>query len=283
MRIPPATNADRGAPRADNGAASETRAEADSVEAPPAQPQSGARTFERTEAWVFDLDNTLYPADSRLFAQVDQRMGEFIARYLGVPFAYARHLQKSYYRQFGTTLTGLMQVHKMDPKPFLDYVHDLDLSGLVEHPQLAAAIERLPGRKLIFTNGSRAHAERIAGKLGILEQFEGIFDIVAAGYVPKPAPACYEAFLEAHGVEATRAAMFEDMPLNLEAPHALGMTTVLVRSDANDDHPIHRSMRSWVTPPAHVHHMTYDLAAFLEPLGNPLRRLQGQSDADRGE
>src|SRR5262245_58949505 len=111
-----------------------------------------SRGFERTEAWIFDLDNTLYPADCNLFAQVDQRMGEFIARYLGVPFEYARHLQKTYYRQFGTTLSGLMQVHKMDPKAFLDYVHDIDLSVVAEHPELAAAIEALPGRKLIFTN-----------------------------------------------------------------------------------------------------------------------------------
>jgi putative hydrolase of the HAD superfamily len=219
--------------------------------------------FKRTDVWIFDLDNTLYPADTRLFAQVDQKMGEFIAHYLGVPFAYARHLQKSYYRQFGTTLTGLMQVHKMDPTAFLDYVHDLDLSGLAEHPELAAAIRRLPGRKLIFTNGSRAHAERVAGKLGILPLFEDIFDIVAAGYVPKPDPACYDLFLKAHGVAAARAAMFEDMPHNLEAPHALGMTTVLVRSDANEDHPIQRTMRSWAAPPAHVHHMTFDLPEFL--------------------
>ncbi len=228
-------------------------------------PSQWRRTgFDRTEVWVFDLDNTLYPADTRIFAQVDQRMGEFIARYLGVPFEYARHLQKSYYRQFGTTLTGLMKVHRIDPKPFLDYVHDLDLSGLAEHPRLAAAIEQLPGRKLIFTNGSRAHAERVAGKLGLLSLFEDIFDIVAADYVPKPTAACYDVFLKAHGVEAAKAAMFEDMPHNLEAPHALGMTTVLVRSEANDDHPIHKAMRSWVAPPSHIHHMTYDLAEFLE-------------------
>jgi putative hydrolase of the HAD superfamily len=236
-------------------------------EASDAEQTVSARTFERTEVWVFDLDNTLYPADCRLFAQVDQRMGEFIARYLGVPFEYARHLQKSYYRQFGTTLTGLMRVHRMDPAPFLDYVHDLDLSGLAEHPRLAAAIGRLPGRRLIFTNGSRSHAERVAGKLGVLPLFEGIFDIVDADYVPKPAAACYEAFLKAHGVDAPAAAMFEDMPHNLEAPHALGMTTVLVRSDSNDDHPIHKSMRSWVAPPPHVHHMTFDLAEFLEAVG----------------
>ncbi len=235
-----------------------------------AHAQSGARTFGRTQVWIFDLDNTLYPADCNLFAQVDQKMGEFIANYLGVPFDYARHLQKSYYRQFGTTLTGLMQVHKMDPRAFLDYVHDLDLSPVAEHPELAAAIERLPGRKLIFTNGSRAHAERVAAKVGVLHLFEEIFDIVASDYVPKPERACYEQFLRTHGVDAGMAAMFEDMPHNLEAPHALGMTTVLVRSEHNLDHPVQRMIRSWVAPPEHVHHMTHDLAGFLGGVSRPV-------------
>jgi putative hydrolase of the HAD superfamily len=224
----------------------------------------GKRGFDATQVWIFDLDNTLYPAECNLFAQVDQKMGEFIARFLGVPFVYARHLQKTYYRQFGTTLTGLMQVHRMDPKPFLDYVHDLDLSVVREHPELAAAIDRLPGRKLIFTNGSRAHAERVAAKLGVLQCFEGIFDICDAGYVPKPTASCYHHFCRAHGVDATASAMFEDIPHNLQAPHALGMTTVLVRSEANTDHPVQQMIRGWLEPPAHVHHMTHDLAGFLE-------------------
>ena len=175
------------------------------------------RGFEATRAWVFDLDNTLYPAECNLFAQVDHRMGEFIARFLGVPYAYARHLQKSYYRQFGTTLSGLMLVHKMDPKPFLDYVHDIDLSVVDAHPDLAAAIEKLPGRKLIYTNGSRRHAERVAGKLGVLHLFEDIFDIVASEYVPKPQAGPYKKFLALHGVDPEKAAMFEDMPHNLAA------------------------------------------------------------------
>jgi putative hydrolase of the HAD superfamily len=219
--------------------------------------------FERTEVWVFDLDNTLYPAECDLFAQVDRRMGEFIARFLGVPLDYARHLQKTYYRRFGTTLSGLMEVHGMDPRSFLDYVHDLDLSVVAEHPELAAAIGRLPGRKLIFTNGSRAHAERVAAKVGVLHLFDGIFDIADADYVPKPLPACYDAFLAAHGVEPGVSAMFEDIPHNLEAPHALGMTTVLVRSECNPDHPVQAMIRGWPEAPAHVHHITDDLAAFL--------------------
>jgi putative hydrolase of the HAD superfamily len=236
------------------------------------------RGFERTQAWIFDLDNTLYPADCNLFAQVDRRMGEFIARYLGVPFEYARHLQKTYYRQFGTTLSGLMQVHRVEPQPFLDYVHDIDLSLVAEHPELAQAIAALPGRKLIFTNGSRAHAERVAAKIGVLDLFEGVFDIVDAAYVPKPVAACYDQFIKAHGVDAASSAMFEDMPHNLEAPHALGMTTVLVRSDFNYDHPVQKAIRAWLEPPAHVHHMTDDLAGFLNGLAPfPLREVDGYS------
>ena len=240
---------------------------------PPPQPSptrgegaTARRGFDATQVWIFDLDNTLYPAECNLFAQVDRRMGEFIARYLGVPFEYARHLQKSYYRQFGTTLSGLMQVHGLDPKAFLDYVHDIDLSVVREHPELAAAIDRLPGRKLIFTNGSRRHAERVAGKLGVLQCFEDIFDIVTSEYVPKPTPACYDMFLERNGVEARASAMFEDMPHNLEAPHALGMTTVLVHSSATYDHPVQHKIRAWVEPPEHVHHMTDDLERFLRDL-----------------
>ncbi len=224
------------------------------------------RDFTRTRTWIFDLDNTLYPAECNLFAQVDQRMGEFIAQYLGVPFEYARHLQKSYYRQFGTTLSGLMKVHKLAPGPFLDYVHDIDLSVVAEHPELADAIGRLPGRRLIFTNGSRQHAERVAAKLGILHQFEDIWDIASCDYVPKPHAAAYASFIARHGVTGSEAAMFEDIPHNLEEPHALGMTTVLVRS-TYIDHPLQRKIAEWREPPAHIHHMTDDLTGFLAALG----------------
>jgi putative hydrolase of the HAD superfamily len=219
----------------------------------------------RKRVWIFDLDNTLYPAECNLFAQVDQRMGEFIAKELGVPFDYARHLQKSYYRQFGTTLAGLMRVHKMNPEPFLDYVHDIDVSVVPDAPELRAAIDRLPGRKLIFTNGSRAHAERVAGKLGVLDLFEGISDIASCRFEPKPSAAAFEYMIDHHGVESATAAMFEDMPQNLEVPHKLGMATVLVHSTYMD-HPIQRDMRNWSTLPEHVHHLTDDLTAFLQQI-----------------
>jgi len=225
--------------------------------------QGPLRDFSRTTAWIFDLDNTLYPAGCNLFAEVDRRMGAYIAKYLGVPFAQARHLQKSYYRQFGTTLSGLMQVHKLDPQPFLDYVHDIDLSAVPKAPKLAAAISALPRRKLIYTNGSRRHAERVADKLGVLHLFEDICDIAACGYVPKPEVDAFTRMVQRHDVAPRQAAMFEDMPHNLEAPHALGMTTVLVHSDY-PDHPVQLQMRNWKELPAHIHHATDDLTDFLD-------------------
>ena len=233
---------------------------------PAGLPALTQRDFSRTQVWIFDLDNTLYPADCNLFAQVDHRMGEFIAKYIGVPYEQARHLQKSYYRQFGTTLSGLMRVHKMDPAPFLDYVHDIDLSVLEPAPELAAAIEKLPGRKLIFTNGSREHARRVASRLGVLHLFEDIADIAACGYVPKPERAAFEGMIARHGVAAGAAAMFEDMPHNLEAPHTLGMTTVLVHSSYMD-HPAQMKIKHWRELPEHVHHMTEDLTGFVKGIG----------------
>lgn len=222
----------------------------------------GARGFTHVDTWIFDLDNTLYPASCDLFAQVDHRMGDFIAKTLGVPYAHARHLQKAYYRQFGTTLAGLMQVHKLKPEPFLDYVHDIDLSVLPELPELAAEIEKLPGRRLIFTNGSRRHAENVAAKIGVLHLFEDICDIAALEYVPKPERDAFDRMARLHAIAPRTSAMFEDMPHNLEVPHDLGMTTVLVKSDYVD-HPVQIKMRSWTSLPDHIHHMTDDLTGFL--------------------
>ncbi|MEL6298250.1 MAG: pyrimidine 5'-nucleotidase [Pseudomonadota bacterium] len=220
-------------------------------------------TFERVDTWVFDLDNTLYPGACNLFAEVDQRMSAFIAKYLGVPLPHARHLQKSYYRQFGTTLAGMMKVHKMDPAAFLDYVHEIDLTPVPENQALRNAINALPGRKLIFTAGSRRHAENVAGKIGILDLFDDIMDIVDTAYTPKEKAEAYDHLVSRHAVKPQTSAMFEDMPHNLAPAKAIGMSTVLVHS-AYMDHPIQRKMRSWTELPPHVDHMTDDLDAFLE-------------------
>jgi putative hydrolase of the HAD superfamily len=150
----------------------------------------------------------------------------------------------------------------MEPAAFLEYVHDIDLTPVPEHPELAAAIEALPGRKLIFTAGSRRHAENVAAKLGVLHLFEDICDIVATAYIPKEQREAYDHMINAHGVTPHEAAMFEDMPHNLVAAHDLGMTTVLVHSSYMD-HPAQANIKTWDRPPEHVHHMTEDLAAFL--------------------
>lgn len=217
----------------------------------------------RVETWIFDLDNTLYPAECNLFAQIDQRMGAFISKFLDVDAKEAKRVQKDYYHRYGTTLNGLMIEHKLAPERYLDFVHDIDLAPVATSPELAAAIQMLPGDKYIFTNGSRRHAERVAEKLGILYLFEDIFDIVSGEYVPKPSAEAYDRFLKAHGVNATGSAMFEDLPHNLEAPHKLGMATVLVHS-TYEDHPSQKQIKEWRVLPPHIHHITADLQSFLE-------------------
>ncbi len=224
--------------------------------------QRPARGFDHVEAWVFDLDNTLYPADCNLFAQIDRRMGEFIANAFGIPLAEAQTLREAYYYEHGTTLAGLVRLHDVPPDDFLDYVHDIDLGAVTPCPELAAALAALPGRKFIFTNGSRKHAEAVAGRLGVSGQFADIFDIHALGYIhPKPKREAYERFIGAHDIVPGKAAMFDDLPHNLETAHAIGMTTVLVHGLT--PHPEHQAMTGWTGLPAHIHHRTESLPVFL--------------------
>jgi putative hydrolase of the HAD superfamily len=228
-----------------------------------------AASFGHVEAWVFDLDNTLYPADCNLFAQIDKRMGQFIADRLGLPLEQAQALREAYYYQHGTTLAGLVRLHGVAPDDFLDYVHDIDLGAVLPSPALAAALASLPGRKFIFTNGSRKHAEAVATRLGVSGQFDDICDIHALDYIyPKPMREAYERFVTAHGVVARQAAMFDDLPHNLETAHTLGMTTVLVHGLT--DHPEHQAIAGWTELPPHIHHRTDTLAPFLAAIGAAL-------------
>jgi putative hydrolase of the HAD superfamily len=234
--------------------------------------------FAHVEAWVFDLDNTLYPADCNLFAQIDRRMGEFIADNFGIPLEQAQTLRETYYYEHGTTLAGLVRLHGVSPDAFLDYVHDIDLSSVAACPELAAALDALPGRKFIFTNGSRKHAEAVATRLGVMGRFADIFDIHALEYVnPKPTREAYERFIRANGVVAREAAMFDDLPNNLEAAHALGMTTVLVHGVT--DHPEHQAIAGWTELPAHIHHRTDALAPFLTAIGASLAAAKDATEA----
>jgi putative hydrolase of the HAD superfamily len=226
--------------------------------------------FRDTRLWIFDLDNTLYPSECNLFAEIDRRMSAFIQNLLGLDPVAARKVQKDLYYAHGTTLSGLMAEHHVDPGAFLHYVHDIDLSPVQPMPRLAQAIGGLAGRKFIFTNGSRHHAERVAGKLGVLDNFDGIFDIAAGGYVPKPKPEAFARFLSHCGGLGGKAAMFEDLPHNLEPAHALGIATVLVHSSF-DDHPSQAAVKAAQTLPHYIQFETDDLTRFLMEAGETAR------------
>jgi putative hydrolase of the HAD superfamily len=222
----------------------------------------GLRGFDHVETWVFDLDNTLYPPSLNLWQQIDGRMRDFIARFLSITHEDAFRLQKEYYRRYGTSLRGLMMEHGLEPDEFLEYVHDIDHSALVPDPALGAALRRLAGRKLILTNGSRGHARAVLAALGLDDVFHDVHDIVAAKFAPKPTAEAYDLFLQTHGVDPRAAAMFEDLARNLQVPHLLGMTTVLVvpggTAPVIREHWEHEGREA-----EHVDHVTDDLAGFL--------------------
>ena len=213
--------------------------------------------FAHVTSWIFDLDNTLYPPDSGLWPAIEDRITLFLIEHSGLDGTSARALQRYYYHRHGTTLRGLVDEDGLDPHAFLDFVHDIDRSGLAPNPSLAIEIARLPGRKLIFTNGSRNHALETVEKLGLGGLFEDAFDIVAAGLAPKPLDAAYDAFFRAHGVEPTQAAMFEDIAKNLIVPRARGMTTVMVTGKPGQID--HRQAADRDLPPAAADFVTDDL------------------------
>ena len=218
--------------------------------------------FAHVTDWVFDLDNTLYPHHSNLFSQIDVKMTAYVSELLSLSREDARKLQKELYLEYGTTLNGLMTRHGINPDDFLEKVHDIDYSWLVPDPVLGAAIRQLPGRKFIFTNGDRKHAERTARQLGILDHFDDIFDIVAAGLNPKPARQTYERFAALHAVTGNNAVMFEDLARNLTVPKALGMTTVLV-VPRNFEPTFSEIWERDLAQDDEVDYVTDDLASFL--------------------
>ena len=219
------------------------------------------KAFAGVNVWIFDLDNTLYPPESALWPQVDQRITLFLGDMFGIDGLSARALQKYYYQKYGTTLKGLMEQYGMKPDEFLSFAHDIDVSALAPDPALGSAIEALPGRKLILTNGSEAHARNVAGKLGIIDKFEAVFDIVAADFIPKPEEATYVQFLDQYQIDPSRAAMFEDLAKNLVVPYQLGMRTVLILPKAFDTYREASEQMDIDAP--YIHFKTKDLAAFL--------------------
>ena len=228
------------------------------------------RGFGAVETWVFDLDNTLYPHHLNLWQQVDERIRDYIANFLRVTPDEAFRVQKDYYRRYGTSMRGLMEEHGLNPDEFLEVVHQIDHSPLTPDPALGAAIAQLPGRKLILTNGTRRHAEAVMARLEIAEHFEDVFDIAAAAFEPKPRPSVYDRFLARHNVDPRKAAIFEDLSRNLEVPHALGMTTVLVVP--NGTREVFREEWELAGRDApHVDHVTDDLTGFLRGIAEGAR------------
>ena len=207
----------------------------------------------RVDTWIFDLDNTLYPAESNLFARVSVRMTEYVQKQFSLDQEPARALQKDMFRRYGTTLNGLMVEYGINGEEFLDFVHDIDVEDIEPDHALEAAIARLPGRKMIYTNGSVPHARRIMGRIGVDHHFPDVFDIIAADYVPKPNPGPYDTLVSRYGLEPVRCVMIEDMARNLEPAAALGMTTVWLSGTLD-----------WAkegSEESYVHHVANDLTA----------------------
>ncbi len=178
--------------------------------------------------WIFDLDNCLYPASAKLFELIDHRMTDYVQQRFGLDRDEARALQKRYFHEHGTTLSGLMMANEIDPHEFLDFVHDIDLARISADPDLVALIDRLPGRKFVFTNGDETYARRVLDKLGLANLWDGLHDIHAMSYVPKPDPRAYRLLCDRHGIDPARALFADDMARNLAPAKALGMVTVWV-------------------------------------------------------
>ena len=210
------------------------------------------QSFDHVRTWVFDLDNTLYPPQARLFDQIEVRMTDYVSTSLGITTAEADRLRKKYWADYGTTLAGLMEVHGIDPGPYLTDVHDISFHPLEPDALLAAQIAALPGRRIVYTNGTAPYAERVLEARGLAGLFDAVYGVEHAGFQPKPRRAAFEAVFTLDGLDAAAGAMFEDDPRNLAAPHEMGMRTVHVAPEA--------------LPVDHIHHHTDDLTDFLRRL-----------------
>lgn len=213
-----------------------------------------ARHFSDVTTWVFDLDNTLYPPAARLFDQIEVKMTDWVMSAINVDRAEADRLRKHYWAKYGTTLAGLMQEHDIDPAPYLTSVHEINLDHLDKAPKLNAHIAALPGRKIVYTNGSAPYAERVLAARGLSGIFDGIYGVEHADFHPKPERRAFETIFAKDGVDTKIAAMFEDDPRNLIEPNNMGMRTVHVAPA-----PIESD---------HIHFHTDNLTEFLSQLHN---------------
>ena len=219
-----------------------------------------ALKIENVDNWIFDLDNTLYPEDTNLFARVSKRMTVFIQKEFNLEEEPARDLQRKMFKQYGTTMRGLMTEYDMDPENFLHFVHDIDVSDMQVDMELKDLLGKLPGRRFIYTNGSVAHAKNITSQLGIENLFEDVFDIVASNFLPKPAPQPYDDMVIKFSADPTRSVMIEDMAKNLRPAADLGMMTVWLRHN-----------KDWSSEDSegdHIHYAIDDLKLWLKEIIN---------------
>ncbi len=221
----------------------------------PYSPQPMPPGLSHIDAWIFDLDNTLYPAGADLFALIDVKMTDYIARLLGTDRVEARRIQKAYFLGHGTTLAGLMAHHEVDPDDYLAFVHDIEMDVLEENVPLAAAIARLPGRKVVFTNADGPYAQRVLDRLGLGRSFEAVHDIQAMDLAPKPLPSAYAGLCERLSIDPATALFADDMARNLAPAKAIGMTTLWVDNGSEQSADPDRSF---------IDHVTPDLTAWLE-------------------
>lgn len=211
-----------------------------------------AQDFSHVRAWVFDLDNTLYPPAARLFDQIEVRMTNWVMQSLKVDRPEADRLRRHYWAHYGTTLAGLMREHSVDPAPYLTDVHDISLDHLEQDLALASHIRALPGRKIVYTNGSAPYAERVLAARGLSNLFDAVYGVEHASFRPKPERIAFESIFTIDKLDPIQGAMFEDDSRNLAAPHAMGMRTVHVAPTAE--------------PAGHIHYHTDDLTGFLAKL-----------------
>ena len=189
------------------------------------------KIFRSIKYWIFDLDNTLYSGDTKVFDQVDKKMSKYISGKLNVSIEEAKKIQKNYFYEYNTTLNGMIKNHKIDPDEFLEFVHDIDIDFLKKDFKLAEEINKLEGKKIIFTNGSRKHALNVTTKIGIDHLFDDVFDIVDSEFVPKPAIQPYRKLVKKHKIDPNLCVFVEDIARNLKPAYEMGMKTVWIENE----------------------------------------------------
>ena len=189
------------------------------------------KSFQSIKYWIFDLDNTLYSGKTKVFEQVDKKMSKYISDKLNINIDEAKKIQKNYFHKYNTTLNGMIKNHKINPEDFLESVHDINIDFLQKDLELAKEMEKLEGKKIIFTNGSKKHAINVTRRIGINQYFDDIFDIVDSDFIPKPAIEPYKKLVEKHKIDPKLCALVEDIARNLKPAYEMGMKTIWIEND----------------------------------------------------